>query len=92
MNDIFQEAYTSGTDLSKAGNRLLGDRTGRTITRTHMDGLAILSDGIFKPSGEIVHLFMVFAIIGLLSRNRTILDSTFFVIFLLLITYFAGRE
>lgn len=92
MTDILKYAYNSGTELSREGNYILGDRTGRTITRTTMDGVSVISNGAINPSGELVHAAMISTAILLFSKKKEFLFIGLMILLLLLIFYFAGRE
>ena len=86
MNLIYQEAHSAATELSKAGNRLLGDKTGRTITKTTMEG-----SGSLNLNGYQAHTLMFIALGGMISKNKTLRMLGVIVLVALVFMYLAGR-
>jgi len=92
MVQVFKDFHSAGTELSRDGNRILGDKTGRTITRTTMDGASVITKGEFKPSGELVHTFMITTAVLIFSKRRELLIFGLFISLLLVVFYISGRE
>ncbi|HRN41616.1 MAG TPA: hypothetical protein PK649_06035 [Vicingus sp.] len=92
MNTIYKELHQEGTIVSKKMNYALGDRTGRTITKTTMDGAYRLTNGQFNLSGFDTHTMMWVAGIGLMMKDKSIKTIGLILLVVLVIFYFAGRE
>lgn len=91
MIQLYNNAYSVRTEISRAGNRILGDRTGRTITQTTIDGVSRLTKGRFTPSGKLTHLSMFGAVVAISSKNKTIKAVGFVMGGVLLLSYLFGR-
>lgn len=87
----YNEMISTGTEVSRNLNKAFGDKTGRTITKTVMDGAGQLTNGKVKMNGLEAHSLMWLALFGLISRNRTLLIIGVIVFFLLVFLYFLGR-
>lgn len=84
--------YGGLDEISRAANRLLGDRTGRTVTQRTQDGVAKLTDGAVQPSGFATHAVMGFGVGLVTSKNRTVQVIGIFLLVLILIAWAAGAS
>lgn len=91
MIQVYKNVQSAGTELSRIGNRFLGDKTGRTITRTTMDGVYRITNGKFMPSGELTHATMIGTGIALRSKNKVVKAVGYISLATLIVSYFAGR-
>lgn len=92
MNTIYKDLHQEGTLLSQKMNYALGDRTGRTITRTTMDGASRLTNGQLRLSGFEAHILMIGAGFGLISKDKTVKTMGIILLVILVLFYLAGRE
>lgn len=91
MEEFYNQVYSYGTELSKTGNKLLGDDTGRTITRTTRDGVTQITKGAFIPTGELTHAFMISSGLALCSKNKDVKAIGGGLLALLVFSYLIGR-
>jgi len=84
--------YGLVNEISRAGNELLGDRTGRTITQRTQDGMYNLTNGLFDPSGETMHGVMLSAFGGLVSKNKGAVALGIVCAIIVLLCWLAGKD
>jgi len=82
----------AGTTTSRSLNHFLGDKTGRTVTKTLMDGASNLTNGKLKLSGGEAHFLLATSTGLLCSKNPKLKLAGGVVGGLLLLSYLAGRE
>lgn len=84
--------YGVVSDISRAGNKLLGDRTGRTITQRTQDGMYNLTNGLIDPSGEGMHAVMLAGVGGLASKSRMGVIIGILALVVVLFCWIAGQD
>ena len=80
-----------GTETSRALNHALGDRTGRTVTRTVMEGANHLTNGGINLSGQEAHVIMIAGAALLNSRDKDLKNIGGVMWGLTALAYLAGR-
>jgi len=91
MVKIYSELHDGGTELSRLGNHILGDRTGRTITKTTMEGVENITNGKFMPSGEVTHAAMIAGGAAIFSKNKAARTFGLITWGIIGLAYLAGR-
>lgn len=64
--------YGGLEEVSRKLNRMLGDRTGRTVTQRTQDGLAAMTNGRLDLDGCETHALMLATAACLASRNKAL--------------------
>ena len=87
------EDYGILTDWSKTGNKILGDETGRTISRRTGHGFKkLLAPEIDdKTAEDIVHLLMFSTLILFLMKNKKTFTFGMILLIVLIIFYQIGK-
>lgn len=87
-----RQDYGIVSDISRAGNELLGDHTGRTITQRTQDGMYNLTNGAMDPSGVGMHAVMLTGIGGLASKSRAGIVLGILALLVVFVCWLAGRD
>lgn len=84
--------YAGLDEISRQMNRLLGDRTGRTVTQRTQQGMYNMTDGQLDLSGGQTHAVMGATLACLASRNQALMVVGVVGLVFLIVSWASGEK